>query len=49
MNFDNNLMIKKIILEKDKIKNYDIYPFNINVVKNFEELNIDCPVTFLVQ
>lgn len=48
LNFDNNLMIKKIILEKNKIKNYGIYPFNINVVKNFEELNIDCPVTFFV-
>ena len=48
MDFESSLIIKKIILEKDKIENQDIYPFNIDVVKNFEELGIDCPVTFFV-
>ena len=48
MDFESSLIIKKIILEKDKIENQDIYPFNIDVVKNFEELDIDCPVTFFV-
>jgi predicted ATPase len=48
MFFDNNLIIKKIYLENDKIKNKDIYPFNIDVVKNFSELNFDSPVTFFV-
>ena len=48
LDFESSLIIKKIILEKDKIENQDIYPFNIDVIKNFEELDIDCPVTFFV-
>ena len=48
MDFDNGLMIKKITLENDKIENHDIYPFNIEVVKKFTELNLDTPVTFFV-
>lgn len=48
MNLDSNLMIKKIYLEKDRIESFDKYPFNIEVVKNFEELNFDSQVTFLV-
>ena len=48
LDFESSLIIKKIILEKDKIENQNIYPFNIDVVKNFEELDIDCPVTFFV-
>lgn len=45
---NENLMIKKIVLEKDKIENQDIYPFNIEVVKNFTELKLDTPVTFFI-
>ena len=45
---DSNLIVKKIFLERDKIESYDEYPFNIEVVKNFEELTLDCPVTFFV-
>ena len=48
MNINNELMIKKITLEKDKIKSQNIYPFNIEIVKNFTELNLDTPVTFFV-
>ena len=48
MSFDNELMIKKITLENDRIENHDIYPFNIEIVKNFSELNLDTPVTFFV-
>lgn len=48
MSLDNGLMIKKITLEKEKIENYNSYPFNIEVVKNFTELNLDTPVTFFV-
>ena len=30
------------------MKSFKQYPFNIDVVKNFEELYFDCPVTFFV-
>ena len=45
---NNNLMIKNITLERDKINSFDEYPFNIEVVKNFEELRFHKPVTFFV-
>lgn len=48
MGLDSKLMIKKISLEKDKIEDYNKYPFNIEVVKNFNELYFDTPVTFFV-
>lgn len=48
MNVESNLIIKRIYLERDKIKSFKNYPFNINLVKNFEELNFDSQVTFLV-
>lgn len=48
MNLDSNLFIKKILLERDKIDDFNKYPFNIEVVKKFDSLVIDSPVTFLV-
>lgn len=42
----NELFVTKIKLNKKNINN-DIYPFNIKCLKNFEELNIDSPVTLL--
>lgn len=45
---DSSLMIRRISLERDKIESFDKYPFNIDVVKNFKELNFDSPVTFFV-
>lgn len=48
MNQDNNLIIKKVHLDRNKIDNFNIYPFNIEIIKNFEELNFKSPVTFLV-
>lgn len=48
MGFDNQLIVKRIALEREKIDNFDVYPFNIEVVKNFEELKFDSPVTFFV-
>jgi predicted ATPase len=45
---DSKLMIKKISLDRDKIESFDEYPFNIEVVKNFQELNFDSQVTFFV-
>ena len=48
MGMESNLMVKKITLERNKIESFDEYPFNIDVVKKFEELNFDTPVTFFV-
>ena len=48
MSMDSKLMIKKISLDRDKIESFDEYPFNIEVVKNFQELNFDSQVTFFV-
>lgn len=45
---NSNLFIKSIRLDKDKIEYFDKYPFNIDLVKNFEFLNITSPVTFFV-
>lgn len=48
MGMDSNLMVKKITFDRDKVESFDKYPFNIEVVKNFEELSFKSPVTFLV-
>ena len=48
MGMDSNLIVKKISLERDRIKSFDEYPFNIEVVKKFQELNFESQVTFLV-
>ena len=48
MGLDSKLIIKKISLERDRIENFDEYPFNIEVVKNFDELEFTKPVTFFV-
>jgi len=45
---DSNLMLRQIVLEKGKIENMDKYPFNIELVKNFEQLTFEAPVTFFV-
>lgn len=48
MSIDSKLIVKKITLERERIDSFNEYPFNIEVVKNFEELNFDCPVTFFI-
>lgn len=48
MDIENNLIVKKISLEREKITSFNEYPFNIDVIKNFNELNFDSQVTFLV-
>lgn len=48
MSLDSNLMIKKISLERNKIDNFNKYPFNIEIVKKFTELSFTSPVTFFV-
>ena len=48
MSFDSKLIVKKIILERDKVESFDKYPFNIEVVKNFNELELSSQVTFFI-
>lgn len=48
MALDSNLFIQKIILDRKNIPSFDEYPFNIDIIKNFDEIIIDSPVTFLV-
>lgn len=46
MNFD--LFIDKIVLDTEKIEDRNIYPFNIECLRDFEEINLSKNVTFLV-
>ena len=48
MSMESNLIIKKISLERDKIDSFDKYPFNIDIVKNFTELEFNSQVTFFI-
>ncbi len=45
---DNNLFVKKISLDRHKVPSYDVYPFNIPIIKNFHELEFHSNVTFLI-
>ena len=38
MALDSNLFIQKIILDWKNIPSFDEYPFNINIIKNFDEI-----------
>lgn len=44
----SNLFIDKISLNRDKINSFDEYPFNIEIIKDFNELNFTEPVTFFI-
>ena len=49
MEFDNSdLFVQEIKLEREKVPSFEKYPFNIQVVKNFKEIELTKPVTFLV-
>ncbi|MBQ6547063.1 MAG: AAA family ATPase [Bacilli bacterium] len=49
MAFDNEkLFVQEIKLERGKVPSFDIYPFDIKVVKNFTEIELTKPVTFFV-
>lgn len=45
---DNNLFIKKVIFDREKVEDFEKYPFNIDIIKKLDELTFDSPVTFLV-
>lgn len=44
----SDLFIKEIALKKDKIKNHEEYPFNLQVVQHLDKLEINKNVTFLI-
>lgn len=44
----NELFVQEIVLKRDKIENFDVYPFNIEIIKNFENVKFNSPVTFFV-
>ena len=48
ININSNLFITKISLNKEKIPDFNIYPFNLNIIKDFDELKLNSPVTFFV-
>lgn len=48
MDCDVSLYINKIALKRENINNFSEYPFCIDVIKDFNELKITSPVTFLV-
>ena len=45
---NTRLFITKISLDRENIISFDKYPFNIDVIKEFRELKLTSPVTFLV-
>ncbi len=45
---NNNLFIKKVIFDREKVEDFDKYPFNIDIIKKLDELTFNSPVTFLV-
>ena len=38
MALDSNLFIQKINLDRKNIPSFDKYPFNIDIIKNFDEI-----------
>lgn len=48
MNFDKQLYLSKIILDRKRVPDFSKYPFAIPALKNFTELTLDSPVTFLI-
>ncbi len=44
----NLLFVKGLKLNRDRIDNFEIYPFNIPVIKNLDEIKLNKNVTFFV-
>lgn len=45
---ESKLFIKTIEFKRDLVEDFGIYPFNIELIKNFKRLELDSPVTFLI-
>ncbi|MDE6141221.1 MAG: AAA family ATPase, partial [Bacilli bacterium] len=44
----SELFLQKLRLKRESIENFNKYPFNIEIFKNFESLSFDNPVTFII-
>lgn len=44
----NDLFIQNLKLKREEVDNFDKYPFNIPIIKDFDSLEFDTPVTFIV-
>lgn len=44
----SNLFVDGIKYNKEDVPNKDVYPFNIESIKNLDEIRIDKPVTFFI-
>lgn len=44
----NDLFIQNLKLKREEVENFDKYPFNIPIIKDFDYLEFDTPVTFIV-
>ena len=42
----NSLFVKGIKLKRDAVKNFNVYPFNIPIIKNLNEVIFNKNVTF---
>lgn len=42
-----NLFVRKIRLKREEIADFDSYPFDIEVIRELDEINFEKPVTFL--
>ena len=44
----NDLFVKRISLKRHKVEDFNKYPFNIEVLKNFNELSLEKNVSFFI-
>jgi len=45
----DKLFIEEIIFKRELVEDFNIYPFNIELIKNFNKLDLNTPVTFLIE
>ncbi len=48
MSLFSNLFVDGIKYNKEDVPNKNVYPFNIEAIKNLDEIRIDKPVTFFI-
>lgn len=48
MNFGSELFVTKISLNRKEVPSFNEYPFNIEIIKNLDTLELTSPVTFFV-
>lgn len=45
---NRELIISKVELDREKVKDFNKYPFNIEIIKNFKQIEFKKNVTFLI-